>query len=773
MVRSMRIGIGVFACLLSAGVASAAYFIDIETSAYGNAIVDLADRGVVQGYGDGTFRPNAPINRAEFLKILMESRFPGRSPVDLMCFRDLEVKIPQWYARTTCAAEELGIVQGYHDGTFQPERNVLLVEALKMALRTYGFSPAPSVTGEWYEPYLQEARNRDMLIPLLKSPAHVVTRGEMAVIADMLITEREQALEDESRTVPVCGNGVTEYPEQCDDGNVKDSDGCSSICLIVPEPIRRAILQIDQETSGTLTAIAQGQKKLALLKFTATSGRQDSKLTALIFKPSVGSLLYASHYTLAMDRNGDGIYETVAQENGRIDGSSLVFDTLVGGGVNIPNGLSVPFVVRADLATGLGPVTLGLAFDTSDPGYVEAQGETDGLALEGIETDGSCTANNCFILVNTRGSTDINIKERGNLFVTEDNQSTRSAILLGGSSTNQLLRLRLRAEGENVDVYTIRIDGVVTSVETLLLYRLRPGETFNPNATPFAQASHGQCPEQPATRFCALISGSPLVVSPSEDTVVVVAARMKNKQLGAVSGQLSTLSLNASSESATAAIKARGTSSSQDLNQNDGNGMASGEIFIGMPSPGPNVQISGKNSDTALASIGSVTNDGPSQESYVPSGFVSFASFTVSALPHSNSFQGTNDVVLQSMTFHVTAQNVQIDPASVVLSTKDTPSVTATCTAGGNTGTFDIVCSGLPSSPIQARITQGQFQTYRLSANVTNTAIGQGTSILTASLATLGQRNQTNSIIWSDEVTTFQWVDVPQTSVQGTVWRSN
>ena len=40
-----------------------------------DAIYYLRDQGIIEGYGDGTFKPEAKINRAEFLKIVAESTF--------------------------------------------------------------------------------------------------------------------------------------------------------------------------------------------------------------------------------------------------------------------------------------------------------------------------------------------------------------------------------------------------------------------------------------------------------------------------------------------------------------------------------------------------------------------------------------------------------------------------------------------------------------------------------------------------------------------------
>lgn len=765
--RFALVAIPLFFLLAGTGIASS--FSDTASSAYATAIAGLEARGIVEGFSDGTFRPTIAINRAEFLNILMESRFPGRTPADLRCFVDLDVQTPQWYARTTCSAQELGIVQGYGDGTFRPDRAVQLDEALKMAMLAFGITPI-ATDGPWYQPYLSEARDRGILTPLLKLPAHLLTRGEMAEIAYVLVINDED--HETPRRTPVCGNGVTEESEQCDDGNIQDSDGCSSICILVPEPMRRAILRIDQQTTGTLTMIARGQKNVTLLKFAAVSGRQDSLLTSLVFEPSMGSLLYGQNYALMMDRDGDGIYERTAQASGKVEAGRLIFDAMLGGGLTLPKGLSVPFLVKADLVSTLGPVMIGLQFATSLPDYIEAQGAEDGLGLEGIETNSTCTAGNCFIRVNTTGSTNINVTDRGNLFITADTAPVRNRFLLNSAISDELLRLRVRADGEAIDLHTIRIDGVIDSVETLLLYRLAPGQAFqNGVMTPFAQASSGQCPDQPTSRFCAVLPQGTLIIDPAHDSVLAIAARMKSDQLGAESGDSMTLTVAGSTSMSDHAFDARGLSSQQELTQNDGNGTAGGEIFVGASSPVPNAQITGSTHDTTFARIASILNDASANENFIPSGFTPIGSFSFSAFPHTNSRSGYDDVVLQTLTFHVTAQNVQIDPLSFMLTTKNNPEAQLSCTAGASTGNFDVVCSGISSGTIQSRIGQGESVSYRLFANVTNGRIAPGASVLSVSLPILGQRNQTNSVQWSDQTTTFTWVDTAVTSVSSTVYR--
>lgn len=745
---------------------------DLSSTEHREAIQGLLDRNVVQGYADGTFRPNATINRAEFLHILMKSRFPNRTPSDVRCFLDLETKVPQWYANSVCTARELGIVSGYPDGTFRPERTVNFAEALKMAFLSFGMVPENLSSTPWYEPYLLEARSRGILPALLRTPDALLTRGAMAELTYVLTLNAEHDAEHETDGEAVCGNDRKESGEQCDDGNTEDSDGCSSICILVPEPVRQAFLQIDAETTGTLATIAQGQRNVTLLKFSAKAARQDAILTSLTFAPTVGSLLYADSYTLLMDRTGTGKYDTVVQSNGKTDGGRLVFDALGGHGILIPKDLTVRFALKANLVSTLGPVTLGVNFATDTAAFVEAQGSIDGIALTDIETNGTCTDANCFIRVNTRATADINVVERGSLFVTQDAIPTPGHILLGGTVSTPLLRLRLHATGEDIDLRELRIDGITNSVHSVLLYTVAAGQSIIPHsATPFAQASNGQCENQSATRVCAILGLRTLVIPANQDVIVIVASAMKADTLGGRSGEQVTLSLAAATDRAGGAVFARGIGSNQELSQNNGDSAALGEVLIGTATPAANREILGRTNDTALATIATVSNAGPANETFIPTGNVAIGSFRIDAAPHGNTMNGLNDVVLNTITFRVHAQNVQIDPAGYRLVSADDQNAALSCSAAGTTGTISVTCANIENGAIRSRIPQGQFGTYRLMANVTNPAIAEGTSSLSVDLPILGNRSETNAIVWNDEVTTFTWVDVPVTSVSSTMWR--
>lgn len=134
-------------------------------------------RYFVSGYPDGTMRPDAQINRAEFLKILIEaSTDESLLGQAADCFSD--VKKSAWFASYVCYAKNKGIVGGYPDGRFAPEQTINLAEALKIVAEAYNLE-GESTGGEWYNKYMQIARDMGLLLRLNKMPWDLLTRAEM------------------------------------------------------------------------------------------------------------------------------------------------------------------------------------------------------------------------------------------------------------------------------------------------------------------------------------------------------------------------------------------------------------------------------------------------------------------------------------------------------------------------------------------------------------------------------------------------------------------
>ncbi|MNO27134.1 Arabinogalactan endo-1,4-beta-galactosidase precursor [compost metagenome] len=84
--------------------------------------------GIVKGYTDGTFKPNATVTRAEFAVMLMNALKPTGKGVELG-FKD---SIPVWAEQSIAQALEAKIIRGYEDGTFRPAASITRSELAVM-----------------------------------------------------------------------------------------------------------------------------------------------------------------------------------------------------------------------------------------------------------------------------------------------------------------------------------------------------------------------------------------------------------------------------------------------------------------------------------------------------------------------------------------------------------------------------------------------------------------------------------------------------------------
>lgn len=163
---------------------SADAFSDVPQShEQADAIYYLQGEGIIEGYGDGTFKPEAKINRAEFLKIVAESTFNAEyiqdCAVDDMGYPD--VAVSEWFAKYVCAGTDAGLVEGYPDGSFQPANNINFVEAAKIVSNSREI-PVMFDAEVWYEPYVRNLADRGAIPMQITSFDQEITRGQMSEI---------------------------------------------------------------------------------------------------------------------------------------------------------------------------------------------------------------------------------------------------------------------------------------------------------------------------------------------------------------------------------------------------------------------------------------------------------------------------------------------------------------------------------------------------------------------------------------------------------------
>ena len=147
-------------------------FPDVNEDDWFNITVSsLANMGAISGYEDGTFRPNEPITRAELAA--MAVRFYDTFEAEYEEGTFLDVDGDEWYADAIAAAEELGIIGGYPDGTVRPEANITRAETCAIVNRVLERRPHDDHLGDvedmrtwpdnqpgaWYYADMQEATN--------------------------------------------------------------------------------------------------------------------------------------------------------------------------------------------------------------------------------------------------------------------------------------------------------------------------------------------------------------------------------------------------------------------------------------------------------------------------------------------------------------------------------------------------------------------------------------------------------------------------------------
>ncbi len=142
-------------------------YTDVPADAwYNNAVSTLTNAGIIDGYEDGTFKPNGNITRAEFATIAVrffEATYEGEN-----LFPDIDGHWAQDYINEAANA---GIVDGYPDGTFGPQKLITRAEAMTMVNRTIDRHPHKDHLLEdmivwpdnpetaWYYEQVQEATN--------------------------------------------------------------------------------------------------------------------------------------------------------------------------------------------------------------------------------------------------------------------------------------------------------------------------------------------------------------------------------------------------------------------------------------------------------------------------------------------------------------------------------------------------------------------------------------------------------------------------------------
>lgn len=120
----------------------------LQANPYFEAISYLYEIGVINGYPDGTFSPDKTVARVEFLKLALISSNIETDVYSPTNFSDVDESA--WYAPYVRKAKSEGWIEGYPDGTFKPSQGVNKAEALKMIAEIQGWETETDIQESYF-----------------------------------------------------------------------------------------------------------------------------------------------------------------------------------------------------------------------------------------------------------------------------------------------------------------------------------------------------------------------------------------------------------------------------------------------------------------------------------------------------------------------------------------------------------------------------------------------------------------------------------------------
>lgn len=155
-----------------------------STDSYFNAVNLLSALDIINGYEDGTFKPNNKVTRAEFTKLVIEALGNNElREAEYSSGRDTkfsDVPGKHWASGYITSGVNNGLIDGMGDGTFAPDANVTYAQAMKILACSAGYSQLSEDAGGWPDGYLKYANEIGIGEGVKESNDTAITRGQVA-----------------------------------------------------------------------------------------------------------------------------------------------------------------------------------------------------------------------------------------------------------------------------------------------------------------------------------------------------------------------------------------------------------------------------------------------------------------------------------------------------------------------------------------------------------------------------------------------------------------
>ncbi len=211
---------------------------DVVDTAYEVAVAKLNAVGIMEGYPDGTFRPEGQITRAEFAKIaVLALGLNDAAEVSKANTVFTDVDATHWAAGYINVAVDRGVLKGYPDGSYKPSNPLSNAEAITVLTRLIGLGPVVDKEGNWPANYITRANMVGILEDVNVSSAATATRGNAAKMLVNTLTVNKwgaagynsdgtvQYGELEDKTLLTDNLGINEYLKvRVEDFDVEDGE---------------------------------------------------------------------------------------------------------------------------------------------------------------------------------------------------------------------------------------------------------------------------------------------------------------------------------------------------------------------------------------------------------------------------------------------------------------------------------------------------------------------------------------------------------------------
>lgn len=183
--------------------AFAASFKDVEGHWAQQQIETWLQKGLAGGYPDGTFRPNQPVTRAEFVTFVNRA-FGIKAAGGEEVFSD--VPASAWFFAEVTAAKNAGYISGYPDGTFQPNNPISRQEAAVIVAKLLGLKGSGGQFADHQDiaPWAREAVEAVRAAGIMGGypdgtfrPTNSITRAETVVTLQKALEVKEPGKEFE------------------------------------------------------------------------------------------------------------------------------------------------------------------------------------------------------------------------------------------------------------------------------------------------------------------------------------------------------------------------------------------------------------------------------------------------------------------------------------------------------------------------------------------------------------------------------------------------